>query len=380
MQSALFLYSNKVWQENNPSELVTIDDDAQLVFCFAAKKILAEPDIYAVVQNKFKNAQIVMCSSAGEIYQNEVKDDSMVAVSIHFDKTKFETASVNIADFTSSYDAAKALVKLLPQQELSCIFVISDGSVVNGSELVKGLNDAVDNKVLITGGLAGDGSNFTSTLVGLNQQPSNGMVIAIGFYGSNIVITHGSQGGWDMFGPERLVTKSKDNILSEIDDKHALDLYKRYLGPDAANRPASALLFPLSVIIPGSTQPVVRTILSIDEEQSSMTFAGDIPMGSKVRFMKANFDKLTAAAASAAQQTITNESRQPDLALLVSCVGRKLILGTRIDEEVEAISELLGEKTVKAGFYSYGEISPFNEGGACQLHNQTMTITSFYEL
>jgi hypothetical protein len=183
-----------------------------------------------------------------------------------------------------------------------------------------------------------------------------------------------------MFGPERIVTKSKDNHLSELDDKPALDLYKKYLGPDAAHLPASALLFPLSVIIPGSTQPVVRTILSIDEAQNSMTFAGDIPKGSKVRFMKANFDKLTAAAANAAHQTMVTDSRQPDLALLVSCVGRKLVLGSRIEEEVEAVNELFGDHTIKAGFYSYGEISPFNEGGACQLHNQTMTITSFYEL
>ena len=165
-----------------------------------------------------------------------------------------------------------------------------------------------------------------------------------------------------------------------IDDKQALDLYKKYLGPDAANLPGSALLFPLSVIIPGSTQPVVRTILSIDETQNSMTFAGDIPIGSKVRFMKANFDKLTVAAANAAQQTIVDKNHKPDLALLVSCVGRKLVLGPRIEEEVEAINDSLGSKTIKAGFYSYGEISPFNEGGACQLHNQTMTITSFYEL
>ncbi len=379
MQTALFIYKDGIWKTHEQTVL-TNAQDAQLVFCFAAKHILAVPGIYRQLQQKFGTAEIVMCSSAGEIYQDEVKDDTLVAVAIRFSKTNFHSAAVNTADYANSYDAATALVKKLPQKELTSIFVISDGSVVNGSELVKGLHDAAEKQVLITGGLAGDADGFTSTLVGLNQQPSHGMVAAIGFYGSNIVITHGSQGGWEMFGPERLVTKSTGNLLCEIDDKHALDLYKRYLGPDAANLPASALLFPLSVIIPGSTQPVVRTILSIDEAQSSMTFAGDIPMGSKVRFMKANFDKLTVAAASAAQQTIVDDTRKPDLALLVSCVGRKLVLGQRIEEEVEAINESLGAATIKAGFYSYGEISPFNEGGACQLHNQTMTITSFYEL
>jgi hypothetical protein len=379
MQTGLFLLSNKQWEQHTQSSL-TDCTTAQLVLCFSAKHILAEPDIYQQLKQKFPAAEIIMGSSSGEIYQSEIKDNTLVALAIRFNSTIFRTASVNIANFKNSYDAASALVKLLPGEDLSCIFVISDGSVVNGSELVKGFNDATENKVLITGGLAGDAADFHSTLVGLNAEPTNGLVAAVGFYGNRLIITHGSQGGWETFGPERIVTQSSGNRLFEIDNKPALDLYKKYLGPEAASLPSSALLFPLSVIMPGSTQPVVRTILSIDEETNSMVFAGDIPVDAKVRFMKANFDKLTAAAASAAQKTIVEENRKPDLALLVSCVGRKLVLGSRIEEEVEAVNELLGNKTTIAGFYSYGEISPFNAGGACQLHNQTMTITSFYEL
>jgi hypothetical protein len=309
-----------------------------------------------------------------------VQDNTLIAVALHFDDTAIQTAAVNIIDYANSYDAAWALVKKLPQHGLAHMLVFSDGGMVNGSELVKGLNDAAENKILITGGLAGDGASFVSTLVGLNEQPAPGNIMAIGFYGDKISVTHGSQGGWDTFGPERDVTKSAGNKLFEIDGKNALELYMRYLGPDAEQLPGSALLFPLSVTIPGSPLPVVRTILSIDKEQSSMTFAGDIPEGSKVRFMKANFDKLSAAAAKAAQQTLLGKKSKPDFSLLVSCVGRKLILGGRIEEEVEAVIDSLGDSTTVAGFYSYGEISPFNEGGDCRLHNQTMTITSFYEL
>lgn len=352
----------------------------QLVMCFAAKEKLANPGIYALVNARFPAAEIVMCSTAGEIFHEAVQDDSLIAVALQFDSTVVKTAVINITNYSNSYEAAGALIKQLPKTDLVNILVFSDGSMVNGSELVKGLNDAAYNKILITGGLAGDGSNFTSTLVGLNEQPSQGNIVAIGFYGAKIAITHGSQGGWDTFGPEREVTQSAGNKLFEIDNKNALELYTRYLGPDADQLPGSALLFPLSVTIPGSPQPVVRTILSIDKEQQSMTFAGDIPEGSKVRFMKANFDKLTAAAAKAAQQTTLGKKSKPGFSLLVSCVGRKLILGGRIDEEVEAVIESLGDQTPVAGFYSYGEISPFNDGGDCRLHNQTMTITSFYEL
>jgi len=352
----------------------------ELVLCFASKSMLQTPGIFEIVRGKFPSSEIALCSTAGEIFHNIVQDNSFVAVVLHFEKTVLRTASVNVAEFDNSYEAAVSLVKKLPSRNLSYILVLSDGSMVNGSELVKGLNDAASNKILITGGLAGDGADFSFTLVGLNQTPGQGNIVAIGLYGEQIVVTHGSQGGWETFGPERTVTRSAGNVLFEIDNKCALEVYKRYLGPDADKLPGSALLFPLSVIAPDAFHSIVRTILSIDNENNSMTFAGDIPVGSKVRLMKANFDKLTLAASRAAQHCISKEGVKPVFSLLVSCVGRKLILGSRTEEEVEAVQETLGNQTVLAGFYSYGEISPFNKGGNCQLHNQTMTITSFYEI
>lgn len=379
METALYQLSGKDWLAHGGMDMKD-KKNARLVMCFASKEKLAGAGIYGTIKESFPSAEILMCSTSGEIFHETVQDNSLVAAAIKFDDTVIETASVNIVDFENSYAAAEALIKKLPRKGLVNILVFSDGSMVNGSELVKGLNDAAGNNILITGGLAGDGSAFVSTLVGLNEQPAQGNIIAVGFYGDKISVTHGSQGGWDTFGPEREVTRSSGNKLFEIDNKNALELYIKYLGPDAEQLPGSALLFPLSVIIPGSPQPVVRTILSIDRDQHSMTFAGDIPVGSKVRFMKANFDKLTSAATKAAQQTLLGKKCKPGFSLLVSCVGRKLILGNRIDEEVEAVIESLGDQTPVAGFYSYGEISPFNEGGDCRLHNQTMTITSFYEL
>ena len=355
-------------------------DKCQLVLCFASTEILSDPNIYQTVKEKFKHAQIAMCSTAGEIFHDTVQEESLVAAAICFEKTATETAQVNIRDFESSYDAGYALVRKLCIDDLTYVMVLSDGSLVNGSELVKGLNDGVESRILITGGLAGDGDKFNTTLVGLNEQPAQGSVVAIGFYGSHLKVVHGSNGGWQTFGLEKEVTLSAGNKLFELDSNNALDIYKKYLGQEADNLPGSALMFPLSVTIPGSPQPVVRTILGINHEENSMTFAGDIPTGSKVRFMKANFDMLTSSASVAAQNTLHQHADAPDFSLLVSCVGRKIILGPRIEEELEAVAESLGNATPFAGFYSYGEIAPFNGETDCQLHNQTMTVTSFYEL
>lgn len=378
MLTTLYNFSENNWI-THPNSQHFDDSKANLVLCFASKAILTSKTIFSTVTTKFPQAQIAMCSTAGEILHDEVLDNSLVAVSMQFEKTELKTASVNIKDYGSSYQAAIGLAKKIPNDNLTYILVLSDGSLVNGSELVKGLTTQINKKVLITGGLAGDGPKFVSTLNGLNEQPKEGEIIAIGFYGNNLKVTHGSQGGWDIFGLEKIVTNSSSNILVELEGQNALELYKKYLGDESKNLPGSALLFPLSVIIPGTNEPVVRTILSINEEDKSMTFAGDIPVGSRVRFMKANFDKITLAASDAAKQTMVGHAVKPDFSLLISCVGRKLILGSQTTEEVKAVSKSFDGKTILAGFYSYGEISPFNEGGSCQLHNQTMTITSFYE-
>lgn len=378
MLTSLFHYSKYGWKKHSISQL-TEHSNAQLVICFGGKEVLKQPGIYTVVKEHFPAAAITMCSTAGEIYQDTVQENSLVAVALQFEKTAIQSACVNICDYKNSYDAAVALAGKLPHQDLKYIMVFSDGRLVNGSELVKGLCLVAGKNVLVTGGLAGDGADFHSTLVGLNEQPAPGKIAAVGFYGNEINITHGSQGGWDIFGLEKEITRSESNVLFEIENQNALELYKRYLGTEAENLPASALLFPLYVTIPGATNPVVRTILSIDEEQKSMTFAGDVPVGSKVKFMKANFEKLTKAASIAAAQSLVSQKNDPAFALLVSCVGRKLILGDQTADEIKAVNKIFDNQTVLVGFYSYGEISPFNNGNDCQLHNQTMTITSFFE-
>ncbi len=259
-------------------------------------------------------------------------------------------------------------------------FLLSDGLHVNGSEIVKGINSKLSQDVPCTGGLAGDAANFEKTLVGLNSAPKENQIVAVGFYGDNLEVGYGSVGGWDNFGAERLVTRSEGNVLYELDGESALDLYKMYLGDKASELPGSGLLFPLGMKFDEDSDTIVRTVLAVDDEANSMTFAGDIPEGSYVRLMKADFDKLIEGANLAAEHTTQKGGDGDKLAVLISCVGRKLILGPRVDEEVEAVQDVLGEAATVTGFYSYGEISPVVESSRCELHNQTMTITTFAEV
>lgn len=379
MKVASFLYQNEIFTKEINEEQLQVKD-ANLVIGFGASALVSDENNFANIREKFPNATLAMASSAGEIFDKEVFDNTISLIAIEFADTKIATSEVNIEDYNNSFDAGHALVTKLPKEALKLIFVLSDGGKVNGSELVKGINEATESKVLVTGGLAGDGAKFEKTFVGLNQVPTSGKVIAIGFYGEKIQVSHGSIGGWESFGLERTVTKSDRNVLYEIDDKSVLELYKNYLGKYAEELPGSALLFPLSIKLNDKDDLIVRTILSIDEQNQSMTFAGDLPLGSKVRFMKANFDKLIDAASDAASNCISMNKHSTKLAILISCVGRKVILNNRIDEEVEAVSDILNKTTLLTGFYSYGEISPLRPFSGCELHNQTMTITCLNEL
>jgi hypothetical protein len=312
----------------------------------------------------------------------------MVVTAIQFDYTKVRAAQVSLGVNTDSQQAGESLARALPptvgaeggpEERLNHVLVLSDGLNVNGSDLVRGLTKCLPGGVAVTGGLAGDGARFGETLVFKGDFPEKGTVAAVGLYGSRLQVGFGSLGGWDPFGPERLVTRSKGNILFELDGRPALGLYKQYLGEHASALPATGLLFPLSVRVKPGDAPLVRTILAVDEEQQSMTFAGDVPEGAYARLTKASVDRLVDGAVGAAQASRLACAVPPELAILISCVGRKLVLRQRVEEEVEGVKEALGEQTVLTGFYSYGEIAPFKRGERSELHNQTMTITTFAE-
>jgi len=365
------------WKRNSDNQL---SEKAQLVLAFGGRKAIGDKERFDELKKFYPKAQIVSCSTAGEILQTSVSDDSIVVSALFFEKTLIKTSFTNINKEVNSHEAGKKISKDLLGEDLCHIFVISDGQMVNGSELVKGLNEPVNAKIPITGGLAGDGANFEKTIVGLNETATEGNIVGIGFYGKHLKVSHGSKGGWDPFGPERIITKAIKNVLYELDGQSALQLYKKYLGERANELPGAALLFPLSIKTEENSEVLVRTILSVDEAQQTMTFAGDMPIGAKARLMKANFDRLIDGAVSAASQSLTPfGSQKPEFALLISCVGRKLVLEERIEEEIEEAQGIFGNNTVMAGFYSYGEISPILASTKCELHNQTMTITTYSE-
>lgn len=356
------------------------DETIHLVLLFGSTSLLKEHFSLDEIKRAYPNAHLFGCSTSGEICGTRVADNSLAVTAISFEHTSVKGTQVKLDKAVDSFRAGELISESLDKDNLVHVLVLSDGNTVNGSDLVKGLIKNLPENITVTGGLAGDGERFSETLVFYDNTPQRDTVSAIGFYGNRLKVGYASLGGWDPFGPERLITRAKGNIVYEFDGKPALALYKKYLGEHAKGLPATGLLFPLSLRINEGKRGLVRTILSVNDDDQSMTFAGDVPEGSYARLMKANFDRLidgAIVAAKAGFKAIGPSS--PELAVLISCVGRKMLLRQRTEEEVEGVKDVLGDETVLTGFYSYGEISPFTPGSRCELHNQTMTITVFSE-
>nr|WP_315393414.1 FIST N-terminal domain-containing protein [uncultured Duganella sp.] len=354
--------------------------DADLLLVFGARALLQSAALFPALRRACPSAVIAGCSTAGEIHGTEVHDGSVVLTAVRFAATRVALVSATLELAADSRAAGAALSRQLLGEQLRHVLVLSDGLAVNGSELVQGLRTSLPAGVNVTGGLAGDGPDFGLTVVMADAPAASHRIAAIGFYGERLRVGYGSLGGWDAFGPDRLITRAKDNTLFEFDGESALALYKTYLGAQAEGLPSSGLLFPLALHLPDADTYVVRTILGVDEQAQSMTFAGDMPVGARARLMKANFNRLVDGAIGAAEDTLTQlGGHAPELAILISCIGRKLVLQQRIEEETEGVAEVLGPGATLAGFYSYGEIAPHSALTRCELHNQTMTVTTFSE-
>ena len=362
-----FVFDNERIQLTNP-----------LVLVFGDRFMLEQEELLAEVKTIYPNGHLVFGSTSGEILGATVLDNSLTMTAVEFEKAQFLVKKKNVSDFQNNdFELGKSLLSEFPKENLKNIFLVSEGSFVNGSSLISGFNNG-NQEVNISGGLCGDGDRFQKTLCSYNERPKEGDVVAIGFYGDSLEISSASYGGWSTFGPERSVTKSKGNILFELDGKPALNLYKEYLGEKSKELPKSALLYPLNVCV-DDQQPIVRTILNINETQNTMVLAGDIPEGSTVQLMMSTVDDIAEGASIAAKLAMENRVHKPELAILISCVGRKLVMGQRTEEEIEEVVSIIGEDTVVTGFYSYGEMAPFSGQESCRLHNQTMTLTLISE-
>ncbi len=359
---------------------------ASLVLYVGGREALEGGERHRELRAAFPGAIVAGCSTGGQIDDSDVVDDGVQALKLDFDDTRLRLATERLAGEDASLACGRRLGSVLAAPDLAGVLLIAEGLAVNAGDLVAGLQEAIGPGVPIVGGLAADGPHFRRTLVGAGEAvPAPGLVAAIGFAGPSIRFGHGCASGWDAFGPLRSITASRGRVLLELDGEPALDLYERYLGPEAEGLPNTGLLYPLRIW--DAEEPrhdVLRTLLGVDRQARSLTFAADLPVGWRAQLMRGRFGGLADGAAVAAGDAgdscaagaaIAGDSA----AFIVSCVGRRLMMGQRVEEEVLAARECLPPAMRVLGFYSYGEIAPHPATGRSELHNQTMTVLTLAE-
>lgn len=352
---------------------------ANWVLVFGSVERFNEKNFTKTLQNRYPEAQIIGCTTSGEITSSGTFDDSIHITAMEWEHSMLRFISKPVENMAQSHAIGSQIAKELQMDDLKGIFVLSDGLNVNGSDLVDGLQSVLPD-VPITGGLASDAAQFKKTLILNNEKVEDKVVIAVGIYGEKAVVTSGALGGWKPYGPPRKITKSSKNIVYELDNKPALPLYKMYIGYYAEQLPASGLNFPVAIMDEKEVK-VIRTLLAVNEKDQSLTFAGNIAEGSIIRFLKSDHDQLVLGATEAAKQIIAKgiNTSEKGLAICVSCVGRKLVMESQVSDEIFAVQRILGLQSGITGFYSNGEICSGDDDSHSQLHNQTMTIAHLSE-
>jgi hypothetical protein len=373
MLTQQLIFKNGHWERKNPANL-----SPQLVLVFGSRlTIEANPNYYSDLKGLYPKADILTTSSAGNIIDEYLFDDTIIATAIELTKTTLKTGLFELGKIDDK-TLGEQVANYFKAPDLANILMFSC-SGINAGNILDGINGVFKGSVPVSGGVAGDDTRFEKTLVGLNEKLSDKQLVAVAMYGNNIKVAHGSKGGWDAFGPHRKVTKSHANILYEVDNKPVLDIYKEYLGEKAKDLPGSALLFPFAIIDTETGEQIVRGVQTIDEEKKALILYGDIHEGETLQLMRCDFDRLIDGAGDSAKETFLNNSQPPELAVLISCVARRLVLGQLTEEELVETKKVFGSATTICGFYSYTELSPVVGDNACHLHNQTMTITTFSE-
>lgn len=354
--------------------------NADLVLVFGSVRRFTDSKLISYLKNRYPSAQVVGCTTTGEINQKGVFDDSLQISAVLWERTQQRAAHATVTGMQNAIETGATLARQLKAENLRTVFVLSDGLNVNGSDLLKGFQSILGDSVPIVGGMAGDNATFTKTLVLFNDQISDNLIVAIGLYGNHLISASGALGGWKPYGPPRKITRAIKNVVYELDGKPALPLYRMYIGEHfAKGLPGTGLKFPFAVISQGKKDvEKVRTLAAIDESKNSLTFFGDMDEGDTVRLCQTTHDRLVEGASGAASMITGNLTdavgRSPGLAICVSCVGRKLVMADQVSDEVSAVQRILGNQTAVTGFYSNGEFSPLPNNGESVLHNQTMTI------
>lgn len=322
--------------------------------------------------------EFIGCSSSGEVANGKVYSKTISASLFDFDKSWFKIVHQTVDD-DQSYSAGVELAKAGLDQFENPAFISLFTLSANGEKLIAGMNDTVGRDVNLFGGMAADDISFKPFVFTTDEKNYNGLHTLV-LDNDKIELNSFALAGWKPIGTEHTITKSKNNIIYEINDEPALDFFKKFFGfysdPLAQNEKDVSTVnsqYPLQIIRNG--EAVLRAPLNSDEETKALIMAGPVYQGERFKFSIApGFEVINETIERF--KDFKEEIEKPDALLLFTCKARHWAFGPMIDEEIEALHKLW--EVPYHGFFSFGEIGK-NQNQSTNFFNETCCLVTLKE-
>jgi hypothetical protein len=335
-------------------------------------------ELLAGICSIIETPNLIGCTTDGEISDMGLTSGSAVLGGFFSDHIECCVVSSENID-RNSEQAGKDLARKLPDS-VKYIQLLSDGLTGNGCALLRGIFSVLEEGVSVVGGTAGDAGQFLQTWQFAGNRVLTNSAVALGFMGE-FKVSEGIQAGWSPIGLPKKVTRASGNILYELNGEPALEVFKRFLGKHAVGLPAVGVEYPLGIIsrcADGSEDDyyLLRATMSVNHDDGSLGFAGEIPEGSMVQLTCGDISSILEATRKAV--AIAREGlgdTPPGMVFYFGCNARKTVLGLRTKEEYALIREGFGRDVPILGFYTYGEFCRVGCGGPCLLHNETAVVS-----
>lgn len=322
---------------------------------------------------------LIGCTTAGEISCDGFTNGSAVLGAIASDQVGFEMVSV--LDIGRNSEQAGRELATAFSDSVRYVQLFSDGITGDGSAILRGMASAFGKNIPVGGGTSGDAGKFLKTWQFAGDRVLSDAAVAIGFTG-DFKLGTGVRSGWSPIGLPKKVTRAVGNTLYEMNGESALSVYERFLGKHAKKLPAVGVEYPLGLIgqfddPDGKGHLLLRATMSVNREDGSIRFAGEVPEGAMVYLTCGDRTSILDATETAARSAIQDlgHTTRPSLVFFYSCMARKALLGLRAKEEVDRVRSQFSPEVPILGFYTYGEYCRIKPGGPSLLHNETATLS-----
>src|ERR671911_2397372 len=351
--------------------------EPDFVFMFASIGY-DQRSLLRTVREATGGAPLTGCSAEGTIDGVEADESgfSVVVTAISSEELRWHHGIARGLEDDARAVGQQVAKDLLPYLSADTIglFVFPDGLITLTLEnFFAGLEENLSTVQFLP--LWGGGAGNNLDTVGPTYQYCDDEVISGGI--SYALLSGKAQASWAIshglvpIGGERIVTRSKGNVIYEIDDKPAVEVLKEYLPEQALTEERDWMRYAISLALlfraPSymkDEEYVVRGVPAVKMDDGSIIVQTEVSEGTSIWFSSRDKERITTGFDRMAQQIEEQlGGEQPKLVFQFECVTRGHVM-FREQEKLQLLKRFrqsVGQDVPWVGFYTVGAIGPIEE-------------------